>query len=333
MISILCPVFNEERYIEQCIMSVLSFDYLQDEIEVLFIDGHSTDKTRSIILQYKEQYPFIQLIDNPYKIVPYAMNIGIKKAIGEIIIRLDAHTSYPSNYISELIGQLKLLGADNVGAVCKTDVKSKTKTSLAIREVLSHRFGVGNSLFRTGIDKIIEVDTVPFGCFRRDVFDRFGWYNICLVRNQDIELNKRIKRGGGKIYLIPGVYCTYFARENYREFIKSNYGNGLWNMMTVFYTKTTDSLSLRHFIPLFFVLSLILPILGMIILIPIGSISLFSCLFYLFLITIFSMQVVYKKKVSLLHLIGAFLTLHIPYGWGSLIGSLKILWLSLFYKR
>ena len=164
------------------------------------MDGMSKDKTRGIVANYTSQYPFIRLIDNPDKIVPYAMNRGIEAARGDIIMRLDAHASYQPDYFSVLVNGLKRLKADNVGTVCKTDVLNKTPKTLAIREVLGNKFGVGNSTFRTGIDHEQEAETVPFGCWPRVVFEKYGKYDVRLVRNQDIELNKRIIRGGGNLY-------------------------------------------------------------------------------------------------------------------------------------
>ena len=131
-----------------------------------------------------------------------------------------------------------------MGTVCKTDVLNKTPKTLAIREVLGNKFGVGNSTFRTGITEEQDVDTVPFGCWRREVFEKYGLYDVRLVRNQDIELNKRIKRGGGKIYILPDTYCTYLARETWSALAKNNYGNGKWNILTVWYTKMFSSLSI-----------------------------------------------------------------------------------------
>jgi GT2 family glycosyltransferase len=188
------------------------------------------------------------------------MNLGIEASHGDIIVRLDAHAVYPANYISVLASKLSELSADNVGAPCRTDVLNKTSKTLAIREVLSNKIGVGNSTFRIGINRTREVDTVPFGCWKREVFDRFGYFNERLIRNQDIELNKRIIMGGGKIYLVPDTYCTYFARETFKEIVKNNYANGKWNILTVYYTKNIRSLSLRHFVPILFLLSLILPV-------------------------------------------------------------------------
>ena len=109
MISVICPIYNEEKYIGKCIDSVLRQDYPKGDMEVLFVDGMSTDRTREIVAAYREKYPFIRLLDNPQRIVPYAMNTGIQTAWGEVIIRLDAHASYPENYFSELVAQLEKL--------------------------------------------------------------------------------------------------------------------------------------------------------------------------------------------------------------------------------
>ena len=262
MLSVICPVYNEEKYIVSCIESILQQNYPREEMEILFVDGMSTDRTREIITACMVEYPFFRVIDNPEKIVPCAMNKGILEARGNVIIRIDAHTLYEKNYFSVLVKQLDQLQADNVGAGCRTDVLNKNVKTLAIREVLSNKFGVGNSIFRTGVHETMEVDTVPFGCWRREVFDKYGYYDTRLVRNQDIELNKRIIRKGGKICIVPDTYCTYLARETFEALAKNNYGNGKWNILTVFYTRQFDSLSIRHFVPLFFLLSLLLPLVG-----------------------------------------------------------------------
>ena len=284
----------------------------------------SKDKTREIIASYTALYPFIRLIDNPEKIVPYAMNRGIEAAKGDIIMRLDAHASYQPDYFSVLVNGLNRLHADNVGTVCKTDVLNKTPKTLAILEVLGNKFGVGNSTFRTGIDHEQEVETVPFGCWPRNVFDKYGMYDVRLIRNQDIELNKRILRGGGKIYILPDTYCTYLARETWHALAKNNYENGKWNILTVYYTKQFSSLSIRHFIPLLFVLSLILPLLLSFIFRPLVLVSAASLLAYTGLISAVSVQLAHSKRLSFSYLLITFFVLHFSYGWGSLIGILSL---------
>lgn len=323
-LSVICPMYNEEKYIGQFMDSVLQQDFPHDCLEILLVDGMSNDNTRTIINEYTKQYSFIKLLDNPNKIVPYAMNIGIKACKGNIVMRLDVHASYQPNYFSVLTQKLIELNADNVGTVCKTDVLHKTSKTLAIKEVLSNKFGVGNSTFRTGIDKVKEVDTVPFGCWKKSVFDKYGLYDVRLVRNQDIELNKRIKHGGGKIYIVPDTYCTYLARETYKSLAKNNYANGKWNILTVFYTKDLRSLSLRHFIPLLFVLSLLVPILASLFYFPLIYIAVITCLLYLMLIIAISFKIAIKKQLNICFLVYSFVVLHTSYGFGSLCGILQL---------
>lgn len=228
MLSVICPIYNEEKYIAQCIESLLLQDYPQNDLEILFVDGMSTDKTREIIASYTRKYPFIKMLDNPKKIVPYAMNTGIKASKGEIIIRLDGHVEYPTNYFSALVKNLKELDADNVGALCETLPCGPSSKELAIAEALSSSFGMGNSYFRIGCNEVRQVDTVPFGCFKREVFDKVGLYDNELIRNQDDELNGRIIKNGGKIYLIPSIVTKYYARDKISKVRKMFYQYGLY---------------------------------------------------------------------------------------------------------
>ncbi|GGH01634.1 glycosyl transferase [Polaribacter pacificus] len=323
MVSVICPVFNEEKYIKNCIKSILKQDYNKNNLEVLFVDGGSIDKTKEIITSYQKKHNHIRLLHNQDKIVPYAMNLGIEKAIGDIIIRIDAHSYFPTDYVSTLVYNLDKLGADNVGVACITDVFNKNNKTLAIKEVLSNKYGVGNSLFRIGVKDVQEVDTVPFGCYKKEVFEKFGNYNVKLKRNQDIEFNKRLKRNGGKIYLLPYTNCIYYARETFNGVAKNNYENGKWNIFTVFYTKMVDSLSIRHFIPLIFILSLILPVIGGFLWKPIFYIAVISLITYLGLIISVCVNINYNKKIKFLYLFVSFIILHISYGFGSLAGIIR----------
>lgn len=328
-LTVICPIYNEEKYIAQFLDSLMKQDYPKDDLEILLVDGMSKDRTREIVVEYIVQYPFIRLIDNPDKIVPCAMNRGIEAAGGDIIMRLDAHASYQPDYFSVLVNGLKRLHADNVGTVCKTDVLNKTPKTLAIREVLGNKFGVGNSTFRTGIDREQEVETVPFGCWPREVFEKYGKYDVRLVRNQDIELNKRIIRGGGKIFILPDTFCTYLARETWKALAKNNYGNGKWNILTVYYTKKISSLSLRHFIPLLFLLSLIVPLLLAFIWWPFALVSVASLIAYTGLLSVVSLKLSVQKHLNFFYLLTTFFVLHLSYGCGSLMGILSLL----FTKR
>ncbi len=323
-ISVICPVFNEEKYIDTLVNSILNQDYGYNDLEVFFIDGKSMDKTPYKLKLYCEQYPFFKYVENPFRNVPSAMNIGIRKSKGDYIIRIDAHSVYPMDYFSKLIKYAEELKSDNIGGFVITDVKNKSCKSLAIKEVLSNRLGVGNSMFRIGTNKIAEVDTVVFGCFKRNVFDRFGLYDERLIRNQDIELNKRIKRGGGKLYQVPDIKCTYFARESLWEFVKNNFLNGLWNVYTLYYTNTFKSLSPRHLIPLLFISSLLIPALLSISYKPLIYLTLITFLTYAFVILINSLYTSYSKRINFYFLFISFFLLHFSYGSGSLIAIFKL---------
>lgn len=333
MVTIICPVYNEEKYIRSCIDSLLKQESLIQKLEILFIDGMSVDKTREIIYDYSCKYPFIRLIDNVERTVPYALNKGVIESQGDIIVRIDAHAKYPVNYLATLVSMLELLNADNVGASCETDVLVSTPKSLAIKEVMSNKIGVGNSTFRLGVSEISEVDTVPFGCWRKKIFERYGMFDVRLTRNQDIEFNKRIKRGGGKIFLVPGTHSTYFVRETFKGFGKNNYLNGKWNMLTVFYTRQISSLSIRHFIPLLFISSLFIPIVLSVFFVKFLLITFLSALLYLLLICFVSFSISINKRVNVIYLIIAFSVLHFSYGIGSISGLFNLLFLKKYNNR
>lgn len=324
LVSIIIPAYNEEKYISDCLDSVLGFDYPQELLEVFVVDGMSNDKTREIVTEkYCKSYSNIKLIDNPERTAPFAFNAGIKNSQGEYIIIIGAHSAYSVDYVKNLVAWHKKLDAYNVGGVMITDIRNKNKKTNAIEKVLSNKFGVGNATFRTGTTDVKSVDTVAYGCYKRECFDKFGLFNVKLTRNQDIEFNKRIINAGGKIYLVPDAECRYFARETFSGIAKNNFENGMWNILTVFFTKDFSSLSLRHFIPLFFVLSLLLPAIASIFWIYLIFASVASIVLYLALISLISFKI-NDKGTSYIYLFWTFIVLHISYGTGSLAGIFRL---------
>lgn len=325
MLSVVCPIYNEEKYIAKCIESLLKQDYPKDDLEILFVDGMSNDKTREIIASYTKRYPFIKMLDNPKKIVPYAMNAGIIASKGDIIIRLDGHVEYPTNYFSALVHNLKELDADNVGALCETLPCGTSSKELAIAEALSSSFGMGNSYFRIGCNEVRRVDTVPFGCFKREVFDKVGLYDNELIRNQDDELNGRIIKNGGKIYLIPSIVTKYYARDKIRKVRKMFYQYGLYKPLVN--KKLGSPATVRQFFPLVFVLGLFLGA-GLSCISRIVAVLYAAVLvLYLFLACSFTLKSIVKTGIMGLIIYQPFiyLTIHLSYGWGYLFGIFKIL--------
>lgn len=323
-ISIVIPCRNEEKYIVDCVHSLLTNGYDPAFLEILVVDGKSTDRTAELVEQLNKDYPQVRLLVNEQKVTPNALNIGIQNATGNYILIASAHSAFSKGYIATLVEQIeKLENAVAVGGVMKTEVKNETPVSLAIKEVLSNKFGVGNAMFRVGIEKITKVDTVPFGLYRAEKLKEIKGYDERLIRNHDIEMSKRLLAQGGNIYLIPNAVCTYFAREKYSKLAQNNYNNGKWNILTVFITKNFKSLSIRHFVPLIFVFSLILPLLASLVYFPLIWLSLASLSAYLVGVAYFSFKA-QVKGTTLLHLVSAFFILHFSYGIGSLIGLLLI---------
>ncbi|PYP29448.1 MAG: hypothetical protein DMD55_01410, partial [Gemmatimonadetes bacterium] len=145
VVSVIVPCRNEERYIARCLDSILASDYPRERLEVLVVDGQSDDRTRAILDDYVSRQPIIRVLDNPRRIQPVALNIGIRASRGEILLRMDAHVVYPPNYISELVAALERTGADSVGGVLITVPGNQTPIGRAIAIAMSHPFGVGNA--------------------------------------------------------------------------------------------------------------------------------------------------------------------------------------------
>ncbi|MBS6375002.1 MAG: glycosyltransferase [Erysipelotrichaceae bacterium] len=247
--SVIIPVLNEGKNIMKLMSCIHAQSY--QNFELIFVDGGSTDDTINQIERYQTSLP-IKILNNSYKTTQYAMNMGIQNALGEYIIRLDAHSFYPFTYFEDLISTLKEnteLG--NVGGICH--VSGKGNVGEAYAKVLSTRFGVGNSKFRIS-KKEVYVNTVPFGAYRKKTLERIGFYNEKLARNEDFELNLRIQRNGYKILLRPDIVIEYQCRNTYNSIWKHEIEDGIWNTLSFYVAKYTFSVS--HFIPLIFVLSL-----------------------------------------------------------------------------
>lgn len=253
-VSVILPCRNEARHIGVCLDSILASGYPPDKVEVLVVDGMSDDATRETVAQYTAAHPRIRLLDNPGRIVPTALNIGIGAATGEVVIRMDGHVVYPPEYIPRLVAGLLSSGADNVGGCMITLPADGTIFAQAIAIALGHPFGVGNSRFRIGARESQLVDTVPFGCFRRDVFQRVGLFDEELVRNQDDEFNHRLIRKGGRVLLLPDVVCYYYARGSLGKVARMFYQYGAFKPLVA--RKVGRVMTLRQLVPAMFVTGL-----------------------------------------------------------------------------
>ena len=218
-ISIIIPCYNEEKYIGECLQSIIDQSYPTELIEVIVFDGNSTDKSVSIVQIYSKSLSKITQLINPQKITPISLNIGVKATVGEIIVILGAHSFIHRDFINN--GVLALGDTDAVCVGGPIENIGNSYIGRAISLAMKSSFGVGNSLFRIS-RKRKYVDTVAFGAYRDEVVDTVGYFDESLVRNQVFEFNQRIVKFGYKILLTPEIISYYYARNTLSQLFSSS---------------------------------------------------------------------------------------------------------------
>jgi len=250
-VSVIVPMRDEAAHILECLHSLLHQTLARGTYEVIVVDGQSEDASADLVRNLQTDAANIVLLQNPSRTMPAGMNMGLRHARGDVIIVAGAHTVYPAEYIEKSLYFLAKTGAQVVGGPLITVSSRDTFAGRMIATLLSCRFGVGDSAFRTRL-KDGFVDTVPFGAYRREVFEQVGGYNERLVRIQDHELHSRIRQNGGRIYITPELTTQYRTVPSYRLLCKKGFSTGLWQFYTL--SQNSSSFALRHFVPLCFVL-------------------------------------------------------------------------------
>ncbi|MFQ5813318.1 MAG: glycosyltransferase family 2 protein [Anaerolineae bacterium] len=308
-VSVVIPVRNEEKFIAQGLQSVVDQDYPQ-EIEVLVVDGRSEDRTREIVVEFSSRYPLIKLLDNPKISAPAGLNLGIREAGGDIIVRVDGHCLLEPDYVSQCVRCLRETGADNVGGLMRTVGQGYVGQVIAL--AANSFFGAGGSKFHYA-SREQYVDTVYLGAFPRHVFDRVGFFNESLMRNQDYELNYRIRAAGGKIFLSPAIRSSYYGRSTLRDLWYQYFQYGFWKLEMI--QMHPRSIQLRHLVAPLFVFSLFAT--GLLSLVHRSFLNLFllAIASYLLVSLLSSLLIARRKGWRYLPLLPvAFAVMH--FGWG-----------------
>jgi glycosyltransferase involved in cell wall biosynthesis len=252
-VSIVLPCRNEQGYVQECLASVLKQEAPDEGFEILVADGMSTDGTREYLQQMAREHSEIRVLDNPGRIVSTGLNAAIRAARGSIILRMDAHTIYAPDYVRECLRTLRETGADNVGGPMRTT--AATYMERAIRAVFHSTFAVGGA--RSHLEDYEGgVDTVIYGCWKKETFDRVGYFDEELVRNQDDEHNFRIRRAGGTIYQSTRIRSQYHVRGSLRTLFRQYMQYGYWKVLVI--RKHRVPASWRHLGPGLFLGSLCL---------------------------------------------------------------------------
>jgi succinoglycan biosynthesis protein ExoA len=222
-VSVVVPVFNEERHIEASLNSVLEQDYPADRYEVIVAEGGSTDRTRAKVQAVAERHVNVRLIDNPGRLQAAGLNRAILASRGSIIARQDGHAEWGRNHLRRSVELLLSTGVDNVGGL--QEAAGDAVSGRAIARAMGSPFGVGGAGFRYS-SRQQEMPTVFLGTFRRTAFERVGLFDEAYPPHEDYELNHRIRSTGGRILYAPDIRTRYHVRDGLVPLARQYYRYG-----------------------------------------------------------------------------------------------------------
>ncbi len=318
-ISVVLPCRNEEKYIRNCLNSLVNQDYGSENYEIVMVDGLSEDKTIEIAKKTCENFPNLRIFTNEKRVTPFAMTKGAQNAKGDIIVLVIGHALYASDFLSSGVRLFeKYPDASCVGGPVNSIGENPFSKALAI--AMSSYIGLGNVYHRMpGYEGEGEEALFPF--FKREVFDALGYYDERFIRNQDDEFAFRVKLSGRKIYLSSTIKNTYIVRNSPKKLLKQYYSYGYYKWFG--FLKHKKFISKRHFIPALFVFSVIV-LSALAITTSHTLLFLSPILFYLFVLISFALMHIKKGIKIALYLVLAILVLHFSYGLGFLVSFLTV---------
>jgi glycosyltransferase involved in cell wall biosynthesis len=316
MVSVVVPCRNESAHVAACVAGLLALEAPVGGFEIVVADGNSDDESRDILRRLAEKDSRLRVIDNPGRIASSGLNAAIRAAQADIIVRADAHTEYAPDYLLRCLDALNQTGADNVGGPART--KADGYAQRAIAAAYHSPFSVGGARFHDP-DHEGFVDTVTYGCWRRSAFERFGYFDEKLVRNQDDEHNLRIIRGGGKIWQSPKIKSWYKPRGSLRALFKQYAQYGYWKVRVI--QKHKLPASWRHLVPGGFLVTLALSALCSLLFTPARWLFLLLVGVYTLCVLVASVVTAAKTEWKLLPALPlVFVCYHFGYGFGFLRG-------------
>lgn len=320
-VSVIMPVRNEGAFIERSLNAVLAQTYPSNKLEIIVADGNSTDGTRDVVqaMAGRTRIP-VKLVENRKGIAPSGLNRAIEVAAGDIVVRVDGHCEIEADYIHQCVKLLSTGRADGVGGPIETIGEGLVASSIAM--AMSSSFGVGGSAFRTVNDRELYTDTVAFPGYTREVLQKAGPFDEELVRNQDDEYNYRIRELGGRILLSPRIRSRYYSRSTFKSLWGQYFQYGYWKVRV--FQLHPKQMRLRQFVPLFFVMGILL----LSVLSTLLQTAIWMLLALLGAYALCNIAAgIYTAKVHPLRVPAvclAFLILHLSYGSGSLAGLIAL---------
>jgi succinoglycan biosynthesis protein ExoA len=316
-VSLIIPCYNEEIRIARLLQCLVDQTYPLEDMEVILADGMSTDRTRALIETFQKRHPLpkINIIDNPQRTIPAALNLAVKASSGELIVRMDAHTLPAKDYVALSVQAFDEGKGQDVGGVIDIAPGSDNWIGKAIAVATRHPLGVGDAKYRWA-KTAGYADTVAFGTYARKTFDEIGFYDESLLVNEDYELNSRLRAAGGRIWIDPAIRATYYSRPDLSSLARQYFIYGYYKYRML--KRHPGTLRWRQALPPLFVLG-ILMLLLLAALWQIAAILLLIIVaLYLFILVAGSLPEVFKQRMSLL-LLGiplAIMTMHFSWGCG-----------------
>ncbi len=315
LVTVVVPMLNEERYIGPCLESLANGDYPAESMEVLVIDGGSTDRSIAIVEGWTERLPGIRVINNPARIQSAAMNIAIKEAVGEYLVRLDAHSTYRPNHVTACIENLMAGRADNVGGVQWPMGASGVQKAIAL--TLRSPFSMGPSTHRHSSSPQYG-ESVYLGAWKTETLRQIGGFDESLLVAEDYELNIRLRESGKRVLVLPELACAYSVRSSMPALAKQYFRYGLWK--TRILRRYPKSLRLRHTAPGLLLLGLV----GSLIILPFSwQIAVILPLVYAAFLLLATLTLAWSEhSLMAVSSLAVFPVIHLSYGIGFLWGIL-----------
>lgn len=253
LISVILAVRNESTHIEKVLRSIVNQETDGFDLEILVVDGKSYDGTLEIVEQMRKQDARIRVLVNAKQRTPSAFNLGLRHSHGEFVCILGAHAAYDRDYLATCLRELRTHNAVGCGGLVQTEPADGTVQARLVAWILAHPFASSTRSFRT--QKEGFVDGVNFPLFKKSVLQEIGAYDERLHRNQDNDLNQRLRARGYKLFVTGKTRCLYFPKSSISSLYQYAFRAGCWNLLTA--QKGRSIMRLRHFVPFLYVIALI----------------------------------------------------------------------------
>ena len=321
-LSICIIAYNEENFLPRLLEDIKSQEYPHEYTEVVLIDGMSQDKTKAIMEAFKAEnngFYNVQVLDNPKRIQAAGWNVAVDNFTGDVLSRIDAHTHIPSDFSRKVMADIEQ-GENVVGGKRPCLVESDSKWAKMLLSTENALFGSSINSSRRSETKTY-INTMFHASYRREVFEKVGHFNEKLIRTEDNEMHYRIREAGYKLLYDPEIISYQYARSSLKRMIKQKFGNGYWIGQTV--KVCPRCLSLYHFVPLAFVLAIIVTSVIAVFGFPWLSLIMWGLYGLFAFVSMIIAMINDGFSFAMLLMPAIFLVLHVSYGIGTLCGLLS----------